>query len=1188
MRQIALIVPHISLPAGRYACLLGCLAWLISVPLKAQQSFSNLRRNSFTVFSDTTRLDTFSVIPHTLKLTTNGSAIDSTTYDWYPFAGLLIWKTRPQGKVDALYRVYPYALANRSFNKSFEAYRRTQINRLNKPFEYTPEETSADKFIDFGALDYSGNLSRGLSFGSNQDVVLNSSFNLQLQGMLSKDIEVTAAITDNNIPIQPEGNTQQIQEFDKIFIQLRKGRHAVVVGDFDLFNGNDYFLRYSKKTQGGGYTGSVDLKKFGTLKAHVAGGIAKGKFSRNILANTEGNQGPYKLTGANGESLIIILANTEEVFINGQKLKRGADNDYIIDYNLGTITFMPRRIITKDLRVVVEFEYSERNYQRTMVDGALEWETRKSSIRFNAYSEQDSKNQNIQQSLNADKKNFLAAIGDSVNNAFYPGVDTASFDANRILYEMRDTICGSRRDTFYVYSVNPATARYVLTFAQVPVGRYKAAENTANGRTYTYSVSIDTTTCQFTPTGNYEPVIKLVAPQLQQMFTLAGDYRFNTRNKMSAEVALSNTDLNTLSNKNDNNNLGLAARAGYSSEIVTKRDSQNVKQQLNLDFNYEFLQNTFRTIERYRTVEFARDFNLPVSTLTHNEHGASMNATYSFMGFGAVHYRLRAFFQDTAYKGYEHLIDARGKTEKWQFDLGTTVLHSSATGNKTLFIRPFGHLGYTLPRTKGWRASVGFNHEMNWYRDLPADTLNKNNSRLWQNYSFAIQNADSQQNSYKLEYLFRSEQVAGQQTFERPHRLAHTITVSGTVTTLKNQSLSWNLTYRRVDEKDSIKAASELKNYYLGRVDYSFYVLKGLFKSQTYYEIGAGREQRAQLQYIQALNRESGEYAWRDVNGDSIKQLNEFYPIDYRNYSGPVFFRSFVFTPDYIAVNSAQFNEVLHINPAGILRNASGFGKVVKLFSLMTSLQLTRKIYARANVNPGEFFNPFPTKIIDTNIVALALTSRNSLFFNRTSAKFNAQFDVNYSRNRTLLTAGFENRMNQQIGLSYRWNIYKQLNWNAAYAYQIKENLSDFVKTQQYRIYSQDVNTELSYLFQQQIRLAASYGYSFKTNRLPESGGQFAVVNQTSVDIKYTRVQKTNLGVKLTYTGVGYADQAYKNDQAQYAMLEGLRNGNNFSWNVTLEQKLLGALQLIASYDGRKNGTNAIVHTARMELRAIF
>ena len=46
-------------------------------------------------------------------------------------------------------------------------------------------------------------------------------------------------------------------------------------------------------------------------------------------------QGPYQLTGLNGERDIIVLAGTEKVFLDGIEMIRGENNDYNTSYRDG-------------------------------------------------------------------------------------------------------------------------------------------------------------------------------------------------------------------------------------------------------------------------------------------------------------------------------------------------------------------------------------------------------------------------------------------------------------------------------------------------------------------------------------------------------------------------------------------------------------------------------------------------------------------------------------------------------------------------------------------------------------------------------------------------------------------------------------------------------------------------------------
>jgi len=50
----------------------------------------------------------------------------------------------------------------------------------------------------------------------------------------------------------------------------------------------------------------------------VTGATAKGKFNTNQFQGMDGVQGPYRLTGKNGEQQFIVIAGSEHVYIDGQ------------------------------------------------------------------------------------------------------------------------------------------------------------------------------------------------------------------------------------------------------------------------------------------------------------------------------------------------------------------------------------------------------------------------------------------------------------------------------------------------------------------------------------------------------------------------------------------------------------------------------------------------------------------------------------------------------------------------------------------------------------------------------------------------------------------------------------------------------------------------------------------------------
>ena len=120
----------------------------------------------------------------------------------------------------------------------------------------------------------------------------------------------------------------------------------------------------------------------------------------------------------------MVLAGTEKVFIDGRLMTRGQEFDYTIDYNTSEITFTANNLITKDVRIIVEFQYSDLSYARSLLAYNGEFTGEKYKTWINIYSEQDAKNQTIQQNLTTEKKLILSETGDDLISAFSNSIDS--------------------------------------------------------------------------------------------------------------------------------------------------------------------------------------------------------------------------------------------------------------------------------------------------------------------------------------------------------------------------------------------------------------------------------------------------------------------------------------------------------------------------------------------------------------------------------------------------------------------------------------------------------------------------------------------------------------------------------------------------------------------------------------------
>lgn len=1065
------------------------------------------------------------------------------------------------------YRVFPFNLNASAQRMNYDS---VMNNFYIKPFEFNNGFSAEQKGIfDFGTLKAEGSFGRQIGFGNSQDAVLNSTLNMQLSGMLGDSIEIQAAITDNNIPIQPDGTTQQLNEFDQVYLQFKKRNWQLSLGDIDIRQNQSYFLNFYKRLQGISFQTSNKISDNIDSKTLLSGSIAKGKFTRNVFQGLEGNQGPYRLIGANNEFFFIVLANTERIFLDGELLQRGEDQDYVINYNSAEISFTPKRMITKDSRIQVEFEYADRNYLNANLYLSQEFEiNQKLKIKIGAFNNSDAKNSTINQDLDPKQKQFLANLGDSIQKAFYPTAIFDTLSAEKILYEK--VYVGI--DSFYRYSTNPSLARYNLSFTDLGQGKgdYVPDFNGANGKVYLYVAPV-----AGVKQGRFEPVQVLVTPKMQQILNLGIEYTLNKNTFLKTEIATSKFDANTFSTKDNGDDRGWAAKIQFNN---TKFFSSSKKLQLLTRLDYEFVQKKFRPLERLRTVEFSRDWGLPFVQLPVDENILKAAATLKNGRNHSVSYEFINYHRSDNYNGFQNSIFHKADWKGWQINNQLIITNFSTANDKGTFLRPVIDISKQLKQIANWRLGFRYMLEQNTVRYKLTDTLVPL-SFSFDSYAIYLRSDESKKNKYGISFFTRADKYAFGKNFARGDRSLN-LNLQAELLANPKRQLYLNTTFRKLHVYNPVLSKQKEDETILGRAEYVMNEWKGLLSGNILYEVGAGQEQRRDYAYLE-VPAGTGQYAWIDYNSDGIQQLNEFELALFPDQAK--FIRIFTPTNEFIKANYITFNYNLNISPRSLLTapDLKGFKKLLSRMNLVTSLQTSKKSIARGNFE----FNPFKYGVNDTALIILNTTLLNTLSYNRFSSKWG--FDLSNLRNngKSLLTYGYETRQLNDWLIKWRWNISRTFSLSANGKKGLNALYTPKFANRNFQLSVYSIEPFFTFIKGTVFRIITGYKFDSRKN-LPVYGGEKSTSNSLSIESKYNILQNTSLTGRFTFNNIDYKFPA--NTTVSYIMLDGLLPGKNYLWSLGLSKRLLNNVELNFQYDGRKSGTSKTVHIGRAAITALF
>jgi hypothetical protein len=1113
------------------------------------------------------RLDSLTVIGSSIQLE------PPAPFSFNPSDGFI--RISPGSGHDSIrvcYSVIPYDLSRPYYRRSRVEELEGRLPSRGRTESQPPATEQREELFPSEQIQKSGSLSRGISFGNAQNVVLNSALNLQLEGKLTDDINVRASITDQNVPFQPEGNTAQIQDFDNVFVEMYNDKFSLRGGDIVLQNRDSEFLRYYKNVQGGLLQTDLKLGEKNRVRNTLGISMAKGKFASLQLEVQEGVSGPYRIRIPEASDFVIVIANSERVFLDGRLLERGFAHDYIIDYDRAEIQFMSRVLITKFSRVRIDVEYSDRNYSRRILAASHYQESGMVSFFANAYSERDNPNRPLTVELSDADRTLLQQVGDDLEDAVTVSGTPVPFSPDQILYEQIDTVDSDNRPyRIFRYSTSQAAQLYRVTFSPTGNGNgdYLPLEADLNGRAFYWVAPVNGVR-----QGAYSPETQLPAPNQKDMFNAGAGLHLSKYDELFAEMAFTKNDLNLFSELDSDDDSGYALKTGY--RVRGRRLSFLSGYLLGADLNYEYNSRFFSPIDRFRYIEFDRDWSYDPLVQKDQTADNIFNAAVQLERdvFNLFQYRFSTRQRGDQVNGMQQ--QWKLGQDIWRFRISSTGFHMNNDGSDQ---RSRWNRFELDARYRGRVFSPGYTYRTDRNEVKAAETDSVISTAMnFDEHLFYLRSSDTLQTRFGVEHSIREDR------FPRNGRLvdsdrANTTSLYVRTPAGRSNDLNFMLTYRDNLNFLSAPAPAEERTL-MGRADWFGQFFNRHVRSDLTYAIGSGRELKRDFVYIRTETG-LGTHTWRDDNGDGVQALSEFYLAvnpDERN-----FIKILLPTEEYVFAYENNFNYRLNIELPRSWRKLSGIKGLLSRFSANSSWSIIRRITSDDLLAR---LLPFYGNIEESDLLSQREAVRGRLFFNRSNPGFG--FDVGYQRNgnKQLLINGFESRGTEEYSTNFRVNIHRKYSLRAILLRGRTDSGSDFLVNHNYAIRRSRVGPEIAWQPNTSVRVATEYAFSRKNS--PGAGNEaiLAEFHELTGTLRWNDPAKLMLNALIRYANISF--NGVENSPLGYDMLEALRPGRNLNWSIVFQKKIFAGLQMSLNYEGRRSEGGPAIHIGRMQVSALF
>ncbi|NNF22198.1 MAG: hypothetical protein HKN67_09660, partial [Saprospiraceae bacterium] len=269
----------------------------------------------------------------------------------------------------------------------------------------------------------------------------------------------------------------------------------------------------------------------------------------------------------------------------------------------------------------------------------------------------------------------------------------------------------------------------------------------------------------------------------------------------------------------------------------------------------------------------------------------------------------------------------------------------------------------------------------------------------------------------------------------------------------------------------------------------------------------------------------------------------------------------------------------LKFEPGKILKNKNSFlGRTL----ISSRYRIDQK---SSNENAGSLFRFVNFNFDDTvSIVSNNAVFDHNIFFNRGNPSYDVQLSYRTSENKFVQISGFERRSQKEYYARSRINLKRKVDAIVELRTGIKEYDSQNFDSQDFNIDYYSILPQVNYRPSTNLRIVGKYNFTRSKNM--STLEETSLAQDLGIEITWRQGSFSNLQFSFNFVNIDFTGQ--QNSPVEFEMLQGLKDGKNYLWQLNYTRRISNSIDLILNYDGRKSESNALINTAGVQLRAVF